>query len=291
MINTYYCNKQNADQVGQPDNFPTSPSARKPQRLAQELAKHRLAFFYEPEPLTVEDFELCHDPVYVRGIMACRYINGFGTKSEEVAASLPYTNGAMYSALCDATPTKPTCALVSGFHHAGYYGWRGLGYFCTINGLMVAAAKFQAAGKKIAIIDCDQHWGNGTDDILNKLPHLQASTLHITFGKHFQNPTHAQQYLEWLAPDGYVSRALAEFKPDAIIYQAGVDVHVDDPYGGILTSNEIRIRDHLMFSIAKKLEIPLTWNLAGGYQVAEDGSIQKVLDLHMNTFTEALLVY
>jgi uncharacterized Fe-S radical SAM superfamily protein PflX len=50
-------------------------------------------------------------------------------------------------------------------------------------------------------------------------------------------------------------------------------------------------RDRKMFTIAKELRIPLAWNLAGGYQVEENGSIQKVIDLHLNTFKVCQEVY
>ena len=46
-----------------------------------------------------------------------------------------------------------------------------------------------------------------------------------------------------------------------------------------------------MFALASDLGIPLTWNLAGGYQKEPDGSIPRVVDLHLNTFQEALRVW
>jgi hypothetical protein len=78
------------------------------------------------------------------------------------------------------------------------------------------------------------------------------------------------------------------FAPDLIFYQAGADVHVDDPFGGLLTTEQMRARDRAIFSLARELSIPLTWNLAGGYQIESDGSIPRVIQLHLNTFEEAL---
>jgi len=86
---------------------------------------------------------------------------------------------------------------------------------------------------------------------------------------------------------GWVPR----FGPDLVIYQAGADTHVDDPLGGLLTSDQMRERDSTMFAIARRLSIPLTWNLAGGYQIEADGSIPRVVELHLNTFEEALKVW
>jgi acetoin utilization deacetylase AcuC-like enzyme len=89
--------------------------------------------------------------------------------------------------------------------------------------------------------------------------------------------------------DGILERSL--LTPDVVIYQAGADVHVNDPYGGVLTTEQMYERDLRMFRIAKRLQLPLTWNLAGGYQVGPNGEIDKVLELHLNTFRAMAEVY
>lgn len=204
--------------------------------------------------------------------------------------------GAMVDAAREALISKkPTCALVSGFHHAGYRQWKALGYFCTFNGLLVAAFKILNENhgvNNVAIIDCDQHWGNGTDDILSELYLTKSSTItHITFGERFSRPHHANQYLTWLQKDNHVENTLKANNCDLIIYQAGADVHVNDPYGGVLTTEQIAERDNLMFSIAKRLNIPIAWDLAGGYQIDKDGKIDEVIKIHLNTFQECQKVF
>jgi acetoin utilization deacetylase AcuC-like enzyme len=66
---------------------------------------------------------------------------------------------------------------------------------------------------------------------------------------------------------------------DVLFYQAGADPHIDDPYGGYLTTEALRLRDEIVFSIAAKRGVPVVWNLAGGYQ----SPIEKVLEIHDNT--------
>lgn len=300
-----YSEKQVADPGDQPiagQGYTASPSARKPREMAAALAKSEFNIeFVEPEAVTLEDFKRVHDSELVDGVMSLKLENGFGTRSQSVCDSLPYTNGAQYTAAKLATADSPTCALVSGFHHAGYYGWKKFGYFCTFNGLMVTALKLIAEKKcyRVAIIDCDQHWGNGTDDILGRLPaKIVANQLpHFTFGRYYSTPSDADKYLSCFQPGNVIEQILStnrdspQPQTDLIIYQAGADVHVDDPYGGVLTTEQIYERDKRMFGIAKKLNIPLTWNLAGGYQVEEDGSIDKVIEIHMNTFKAAQEVY
>jgi len=58
-----------------------------------------------------------------------------------------------------------------------------------------------------------------------------------------------------------------------------------------LGDDQMRESDRIMFSIARELSIPITWNLAGGYQIEGDGSIPRVVELHLNTFEEALKVW
>lgn len=288
MIKVIYSEKMVADQ-GEQGLSPLvikSPSARKPAALAALLRDDPFVEFIEPEPFTRDDIKLCHDHEYVDRILDLKEDNGFGNRSPEIAKFLMYTNGAMYKAAEMATPDQPTCALVSGFHHAGFDDWRNFGYFCTFNGLVASAMKLNQKGKSVAIIDCDMHFGNGTADILQR---INGPIYHFSFGEHFFRPSDAIRYLDCLS--GYVKDMLKKFAPDVIIYQAGADVHVDDPYGGVLTTSQIYERDLCMFEIAKELNTSIAWNLAGGYQVDSDGSIQKVLDIHLNTFKACREVY
>lgn len=62
---------------------------------------------------------------------------------------------------------------------------------------------------------------------------------------------------------------------------------IDDPLGGKLTTEQMILRDRMVFSFAKDNAIPLAWNLAGGYQ----DPIDNVIDLHENTLKECLSVY
>ena len=270
-----------------------SPSAHKPSEMLKFIQNRKNAFdieIVEPEELTFHDFARAHDPQYVKDILARKRKNGFGTYAKSVVDSLPFTNGAMYTAAKRATKDIPAAALVSGFHHAGYSGFEKFGYFCTFNGLMIAGLKLLTEGyQKIAIIDADMHWGNGTDDILPRLDRKQqAAFYHYSFGRYFNKISQADAYFK--AFDD-VEKHLNEFKPDVILYQSGADTHKDDPSNGILTTHQMFARDFRMFAIAKGLGIPLAWDLAGGYQQDENGNIDKVLRLHYNTFRACNLVY
>lgn len=81
---------------------------------------------------------------------------------------------------------------------------------------------------------------------------------------------------------------------EVVLYQAGADPHVDAPFGGHLTTEDLRLRDRTVFQSCARLGLPVAWNLAGDYQQlfgtdAEadfDAATRPVLDLHDNTFRE-----
>jgi len=264
-----------------------SPSARKPRELANLLKRLKLPIqWIAAQPVGIEAIKTVHDPQMVDDILACRAVNGFGTISKRVAKTLPYTSGAMLQACLLATAEVPAVALVSGFHHAEY----GLAQmYCTFNGLMVAAAQLLKGGsiKRIAIIDGDYHYGNGTDHILDRLA-LRDSVWHYSFGKTFHRPAQAAAYLRKTRE---LETSLRQFAPNLIMYQAGADVHCDDPLGGVLDDKEIQLRDSIIFTTARDMQVPLAWNLAGGYRVSDDGDMSPVLKTHVNTYQAAMDVY
>jgi acetoin utilization deacetylase AcuC-like enzyme len=264
-----------------------SPSDRKPKAVAEAL--ERMAWpirFVAPRPLAVSDVCKVHDPSFVDDVLQLRRANGFGSISESVARSILYTCGACYDSALVALDEGVCASLTSGFHHAGPRVGRG---FCTFNGLMITAVQLLDAGRvdKIAIVDCDYHYGDGTQDIIDEQSR-SGQILHLSFGKTYRHPSQADEYLA--AVDELRSQ-LQAFGAQIVLYQAGADVHVDDPLGGLLTTEQMRTRDHSMLSIARELAIPLTWNLAGGYQIEPDGSIPRVIELHLNTFEEALRIW
>jgi acetoin utilization deacetylase AcuC-like enzyme len=264
-----------------------SPSDRKPRDVCEALRRKPWPIqIIPPAPATFADLCRVHDSKFVTDVLELRRASGFGSISASVASSLPYTCGACYDSSVVALQEGVSVSLSSGFHHAGPKLARG---FCTFNGLMVAAARLleRAQAHKVAIVDCDYHYGDGTQAIIDELQ-LEGSVLHASLGKSYNRPEHAGAYLGHMRA---LRSQFSRFRPDIILYQAGADTHIDDPLGGLLTSEQMRERDHIMFSIARDLRIPITWNLAGGYQVESDGSIPKVVELHLNTFEEALHVW
>lgn len=253
-----------------------SPSAGKPAQVLESWRKLSIPMdVCAPTPVTREQLLLAHSAEFVDGILEGRLSNGFGNRSLEVAASLPYTCGSMLAAAKEALSNgKGAVAPCSGFHHAGYSF---AGGFCTFNGLMVTALSLLESQKikRLAILDLDMHYGNGTQDIIDTLG-VGHQVKH--WSRSFST-SRAEQFLESL-PD--LVRSLCE-DCEVLLYQAGADSHCNDPLGGYLTTDQMRRRDELVFETSRAHAIPVAWNLAGGYQRDAQGGIRPVLDLHDNT--------
>jgi acetoin utilization deacetylase AcuC-like enzyme len=255
-----------------------SPSAGKPRHVLAAWQREQLPMsLHVAQPVEPIDLHLAHDPAYVSGILTGTVANGFGNKSPAVARSLPYTSGAMLGAARLALDTGCACAPVSGFHHANYDSSGG---FCTFNGLIVAARKLITEGlvNRVLIVDCDMHYGDGTDQIVKKLG-LRESITNVTFGRWFHEPQQAAAYLDRLRD---VTATFKDF--ELVLYQAGADVHVDDPLGGVLSTDDMIERDRRVFDTARSTGTPIAWNLAGGYQEP----LERVIALHVNTMRECV---
>lgn len=267
------------------DSGAYSPSAAKPAQVVDDWRRHRL-------PIELRSFELAdraallraHDARYVDGVLAGKIRNGFGNTREDVTASLPFTSGAMLAAARAAMDNgRVACAPVSGFHHAGYDSGGG---FCTFNGLMVAAASLQTErpGIRVGILDLDQHFGDGTEDIIARIDARYVR--HYTSGAHGLRAADAPRFLRDLAT------LVGSFQDcGVLLYQAGADAHVDDPLGGWMSSEQLAERDRIVFETCARIGLPVAWNLAGGYRRDAAGSIEPVLAVHRATMQACAAVF
>jgi acetoin utilization deacetylase AcuC-like enzyme len=264
------------------DSHSFSPSSAKPARVLESWKRMGIPLDVRPpRAATRAQLERAHDPRYIDDVLTLRQENGFGNRNAEVAASLPYTSGAMREAAITAISNgRVAIAPVSGFHHACYS--EGGGY-CTFNGLVVAARALidEGRARRVGILDCDHHYGNGTHDIINRLQ-LGDCVQHDTVGALEFHSEQAEPFLQNLG------RRVGAFSGcDVLLYQAGADPHIDDPLGGWLTTAQMVRRDRIVFEAAAIIGLPLAWNLAGGYQEP----LRRVLDIHDNTLRECWRVH
>jgi acetoin utilization deacetylase AcuC-like enzyme len=233
-----------------------TPSS-KPRRTVEGWIKNGIitqADIRSFDPVTVDDLYTAHDREYVDGVMSGHSPNRFGDCDEVTVANLLQTTGSMVAAaLHVAEHGGVACSPTSGFHRAHHD--RGSG-FCTFNGLMLAAIKLDRMGKTVGIIDCDAHYGDGTQDIIDRLGlhHIR----HYTLGRLYLPGRNLSMcgITEWT--HGAVDNL---HLCDVVLYQASADAYIDGPEGKKISLTELVLRDSIVFSGLKNV----VWNLAGGY--------------------------
>lgn len=279
-MKVFYRNDMSVDSGG------FSPSARKPEQAIADWQERGLDIeLVEFDAATSDDLCLAHDARYVKAVLSGKASNGHGNRIPEVTQSCLKTVGSLVAASRAAFAERIVCSPTSGFHHAGYGHGHG---FCTFNGLIVAARTVINEGlcDKVAILDCDAHYGDGTADCIYKLD-LQEQIEHWTYGIQFGlGEPFSQKKL--LAKIRKFLKASAKAGCGLVLFQAGADPFVGDSLGGDMTKGELRERDALVFNLCIDLGLPVAYCHAGGYARDEDGTIEPVLSIHRATAEEAI---
>ena len=164
--------------------------------------------------------------------------------------------------------------MAGGSHHAGPdYG---AGY-CVFNDVAVAARRLLDEGlaRRVLVVDCDVHQGDGTARIFAEEPRVFTLSLHAA--KNFP-ARKAVSDLDVALADGtgdadYLARladaldeALARVAPDLVFYNAGVDPWEGDRLGRLALSREgLRRRDRLVLETLRARGLPVAAALGGGY--------------------------
>lgn len=236
---------------------------------------------------------LAHCPQYIQ-----RVSQGLLSAGEQRAIGFPWTPamversrrsaGATLAAARAALRDGVAANLAGGTHHAHYD--RGEG-FCVFNDAAVTARALQAAGlvRRVAIIDCDVHQGNGTAHILGRDPSVFTCSLHGARNFPFDK---AQSHLDIELPDetgdtSYLAaldqaltQAIAAGPYDLCIYLAGADPYMDDRLGRLsLTKAGLLARDRQVLETFRKRHIPVVLAMAGGYA----RPIEDTVDIHAAT--------
>lgn len=279
--------------------------------VAEALAHHPSAMMRKPEPISLADLARVHTAEYIQAVhtgepRALAESQRFSW-SPQLFPAVRLTNGGVLEAAVQALEVGIAACLASGFHHACADHGEG---FCTFNGLIVTLDALFACGKiqRGAILDMDLHYGNGTAQLAASRPHVQALSIYgsdywantpyidHSVRRHNDGENHHSAILPNGCNGAEMARImdatlpllLAKGKPDILLYQAGADPFREDPYSPLdLGFDDLKSRDQKVFSFCRKHSIPIAWVLAGGYT----REIQKVVDVHVNTFTACTEVY
>ena len=278
--------------------------------VAEGLAGAADVRLVEPEPVGLPELLRVHTPGYIEAVRTGEPRTLAESQkfpwSPELFPSVCLTNGGCLAAARQALADGASAALVSGFHHSCADHGEG---FCTFNGLAVTADALLAEGsaRRIAVLDMDLHYGNGTAQLVAARPHMFQVSIYgndywsnvsyrdVTVRHHEDGENHRSFPLPagcdrttMLATMALALPLIAAWKPDVLLYQAGADPYFEDPYSPLaLDHADLQARDEAVFRFAKEHGIPVAWVLAGGYTA----DVAKVVGVHLGTFDAWRAVY
>ncbi|QIG53844.1 histone deacetylase [Altererythrobacter sp. BO-6] len=234
---------------------------------------------HAPEPMPREWLEAVHCPIYVDEVFRAAVPRekerriGFPV-TPQIGTRVRHTNGGTWLAAKLAIQHGYAANSAAGSHHALHE--TGAGY-CVFNDLAVAANRLIAEGdaRRILIVDCDVHQGDGTASLTAGRADIFTLSLHAerNFPVRKARSSRDVGLPDGVDDDGYMealARHLPEvidgFAPDLVLYQAGVDPHVDDRLGRLaLTDVGLEMRDRYVLGQARKRGLPVASALGGGY--------------------------
>ena len=252
----------------------------------------------EPPALPWMAIERTHDPHFAarmrRGALTVREqrVLGLPWSPELITRTLHGIAGTLHAAH-DALEHGVGAMLGGGTHHAGRCTARG---FCVFNDVAIATAELRRAGaaRRVLVVDCDVHQGDGTAELLT--PDPEAFTLSVQCARNYPFTRIPSDLDVELAAgtgddaynnelDAALDAALARFPdPDLVVYVAGADPWEGDALGRLaLTKAGLRARDELVLDRCAAAGLPVVVTLAGGY--APD--VADTVDIHAATIAAA----
>lgn len=250
-----------------------------------------------PHAATDEEILRVHDAGYLR-----RVAGGELDRAEVRRIGFPWSPFMVERSRRSAGGTIEACRaaldegaavnLAGGTHHA--FPEHGEGY-CVFNDAAIASRAMQAEGlaRRIVIVDCDVHQGNGTAAIFqgdstvftfsihgcNNFPfHKEASDLDVPL----PDGTADAEYLEAL--DRGLERAVPASRAELAIYVSGADPHERDRLGRLKVSRAgLLARDRLVFDHLRRAGLPVAVVMAGGY----NQEVAETVEVHLQTIVEA----
>ncbi len=280
--------------------FPMAKYELLPKQLLYEGTATSNNFF---TPIAADEKAILrvHDRAYWQRLRALQLSkaeqrrSGFPLSAELVNREVVIAGGSMQN-LDYAQKYGCSLNIAGGTHHA--YTDRAEG-FCLLNDIAISAAYgMDVYGlKRILVVDLDVHQGNGTAQIFRNDPRV------FTFSMHGEkNYPLRKETSDWdiALPDktddnhylNILSDALPllhkRVDPEAIYFQAGVDVLSTDKLGRLGMSLEgCRQRDIMVLEYAFRNSIPIMVSMGGGYSA----QLADIVNAHATTYREAQRIF
>ncbi|MCM0001046.1 MAG: histone deacetylase [Erythrobacter sp.] len=234
---------------------------------------------HAPEPMPRAWLEAVHCPDYVDEVFRAEVPRakerriGFPV-TPAITARVRHTNGGTWLAAQLARQHGYAANSAAGSHHALHD--TGAGY-CVFNDLAVTANRLIAEGHaaRVLIVDLDVHQGDGTASLTAGRADIFTLSLHAE--KNFP-VRKARSSLDIALPDGtdddgymaaltrHLPQVFADFAPDFVLYQAGVDPHAEDKLGRLALSDAgLAARDRFVVASCRSRGLAVASALGGGY--------------------------
>ena len=277
------------------------PDARFPRERYVELINRLKSLrnsnqflFLEPNKASRSELVIGHDPYYVdnflNGKLSDKEIKRIGLTPwtpKLIPRTLRLMGGAI-AALNHVVENGGIAGNMAGGTHHAHYDF-GSGY-CIFNDLAVCAlmALQKHNYERVAILDLDVHQGDGTATILQNIDGALTISLHCQENFPFRKAVSDHDLeLEANSSDEQflqkVNQAIdiaVKFKPQLLLYQAGVDGLATDALGKLnITREGMNERNKLVFEMAVKHSIPPVVFMGGGYSKPISHTIDAFCDL------------
>ncbi len=233
--------------------------------------------WHVPEAMPRAWIEAVHDADYVAEVLAARVPRdkerriGFPV-TQAVADRSAHVIGGTYLAARLAIEHGFAANSAGGSHHA--LADTGAGY-CVLNDLAVAAVRLADEGRRVLIVDCDVHQGDGTAALTADRSGIATYSIHAdkNFPARKARSTLDVPLADGIGDDAYCGTLEATLAPlivaehpDLILYQGGVDPLAGDRLGRLALSDEgLARRDHIVARLAFEGGIALASTVGGGY--------------------------
>ena len=254
-----------------------------------------------PKAATDAEILLVHSPDYLNKVNT-----GEITDKEIRRLSLPWSpqlverakrsTGGTIEACKSALKDSFAINLSGGTHHAFPDHAEG---FCIFNDVAIAVRvlQFEKLLKRIIIIDCDVHQGNGTASIFAGDPTVFTFSIHGE--KNFPlmkersdldialpDNTDDETYMQAL--EAGLQQAIDSSHAEMAIYVSGADIYHGDQLGRLSISKAgLKQRDLTVFDRCHKAGLPIATVMAGGYA----RNLDDIVDIHLQTIKCGIQVY
>ncbi len=217
----------------------------------------------EPAPVREELVYRVHSPSLIRQVERSGYYGvALLSAGSVLQGSRDVASGVSESAFC---------YVGTAGHHASRNGFWG---FCYLNDVAIALSGLREQGMatRVAVLDVDPHYGDGTRDILGPDPSVMHLNFHGGYGRAKEEGPHNYDFpLPYDADDTTflkeVEKALGlalDFKPELMFVVLGHDSHRDD-YGAFHLSDDVYRK--LAMLIKKDFPKEVVYVLSGGSNI------------------------